>query len=356
MEVNRDEALRCLDIAKRQLSSGDFAKARKFAEKSISLFPTPEAKTFLAKVDQEEASPSSSSSSSTSAAPNTKSSSQPSTPSGTSSARPNSVPPRQRSTNTPTTDHKPVERDYTPEQVAAVKKVRSSGGDFYKVLGVSKDASDSDIKKAYRKLALQMHPDKNGAPGADEAFKIVSKAFTVLSDPQKRAIFDQHGPEDGRSSGVNYDRASPMGQGFGGMNGMNGFGEEISPEELFNMFFGGGSFGSGSRFTSAHYVPYFVNERKFRNTFMKPGEDVLDPNRAVGGLTVQQILQQLETNVENAYLKHMGAECAEQKKRKEVARNKAMGFFGPDKKLMAAANALTTPSCDAIADKFGKMY
>lgn len=67
----------------------------------------------------------------------------------------------------------------------------------------------------------------------------------MLSDPQKRAIFDQHGPEDGKSSGVNYDRASPMGaQGFGGgMHGMNGFGEEISPEELFNMFFGGGNFG-----------------------------------------------------------------------------------------------------------------
>lgn len=81
---------------------------------------------------------------------------------------------------------------------------------------------------------------------------VVSKAFTVLSDPQKRAIFDQHGPEDGKSSGVNYDRASPMGaQGFGGgMHGMNGFGEEISPEELFNMFFGGGNFG-GCKYPSS---------------------------------------------------------------------------------------------------------
>jgi len=72
---------------------------------------------------------------------------------------------------------------------------------------------------------------------------VVSKAFTVLSDPQKRAIFDQHGPDDGKSTGVNYDRASPMGHGFGGGGrGMNGY-EEVSPEELFNMFFGGGSFG-----------------------------------------------------------------------------------------------------------------
>lgn len=75
-------------------------------------------------------------------------------------------------------------------------------------------------------------------------FVVVSKAFTVLSDPQKRAIFDQHGPDEGKSSGVNYDRANPTGHGFGGgMHGMNGFSEEISPEELFNMFFGGGQFG-----------------------------------------------------------------------------------------------------------------
>lgn len=72
---------------------------------------------------------------------------------------------------------------------------------------------------------------------------VVSKAFTVLSDPQKRAIFDQHGPDEGKSSGVNYDRASPAGHhhhrgGFTYTHG--GYGEEISPEDLFNMFFGGG--------------------------------------------------------------------------------------------------------------------
>ncbi|ORZ27753.1 hypothetical protein BCR41DRAFT_331442 [Lobosporangium transversale] len=414
MEVNKDEALRCLDIARRHLNSGNYASARKFGNKSVSLFPTPEANTFLHKVEHEEEAGQATTSSTTS-----------------------------------TAEHKPVEREYTPEQVAAVKKIRSSGGDFYKVLGVSKDATDADIKKAYRKLALQMHPDKNGAPGADEAFKIVSKAFTVLSDPQKRAIFDQHGPESGRSSGVNYDRASPMGQGF---NGMNGFGEEISPEELFNMFFGGGSFGGSfhsatfagpgfgprpfrpytqqtqrqpqqqaqgagatsgfssliqilplillfiisltsnffsdsdssssrdsspaasdfslgahgsyqsARFTSAHHVPYFVNERRFRNTFTKPGGGekrdvhVLDLNKVINGVKVQQILTQLEENVETTYLKYMRNECLNEIKRKELAHSRAQGFFGRDKKMWEAAERMTTPSCDIIRDKFGSRY
>ncbi|KAF9112464.1 hypothetical protein BGX27_003351 [Mortierella sp. AM989] len=238
MEVNKDEAQRCLDIARRHLNSANYTSARKFGLKSISLFPTSEAETFVKKVDREEASAAkSTSSSSASAGADTRANSQ---STGTSSARPNTATPL-RSRSAPV-DHKPIEREYTPEQTAAVKAIRSSGGDFYKVLGVKKDATDSEIKKAYRKVALQMHPDKNGAPGADEAFKIVSKAFTVLSDPQKRAIFDQHGPDEGRNSSVNYDRANPAGQQFGyGRRGTHA--EEVSPEELFNMFFGSGSFG-----------------------------------------------------------------------------------------------------------------
>ena len=65
--------------------------------------------------------------------------------------------------------------------------------DFYQVLGVSKDASDSDIKKAYRKLAVQYHPDKNpGNKEAEERFKEISAAFDVLKDPNKRAKYDQN--------------------------------------------------------------------------------------------------------------------------------------------------------------------
>jgi DnaJ homolog subfamily B member 12 len=76
--------------------------------------------------------------------------------------------------------------------------------------------------------------------------KVVSRAFQVLSDPDKRAAFDRHGDDpDSRTAGMG---ASPFGNGFPGMRtygGGNAYGEEISPEELFNLFFGGGGFGGG---------------------------------------------------------------------------------------------------------------
>jgi curved DNA-binding protein CbpA len=62
--------------------------------------------------------------------------------------------------------------------------------DYYKILGVPKTATDDEIKKAYRKLALQNHPDKNKNPGAEEKFKEIAEAWTVLSDKEKRKTYD----------------------------------------------------------------------------------------------------------------------------------------------------------------------
>lgn len=69
------------------------------------------------------------------------------------------------------------------------------GKDYYKTLGIPKGSTDEDIKKAYRKLALKFHPDKNKSPGAEEKFKEVAEAYEVLSDKKKRELYDKYGEE-----------------------------------------------------------------------------------------------------------------------------------------------------------------
>ncbi|TCS83743.1 molecular chaperone DnaJ [Tepidibacillus fermentans] len=102
--------------------------------------------------------------------------------------------------------------------------------DYYEVLGVSKNATEDEIKKAYRKLARQYHPDVNKEPDAVEKFKEVKEAYEVLSDPNKRARYDQFGHED--------PTAGFGGGGFGG----GGFSSADFGDfgDIFDMFFGGG--------------------------------------------------------------------------------------------------------------------
>lgn len=95
--------------------------------------------------------------------------------------------------------------------------------DYYEVLGISRDASDEEIKKAYRKLAFQYHPDRNKDKGAEEKFKEINEAYEVLSDPQKRANYDRFGQAD----------ISEFGTGFEDF-GFGSFGD------IFDAFFGGG--------------------------------------------------------------------------------------------------------------------
>ena len=102
--------------------------------------------------------------------------------------------------------------DATPKQKELVARITRTK-DYYELFGVGKSASEDEIKRAYRKLALQLHPDKNTAPGAEEAFKKVNKAWDVLSDKNKRATYDNFGAEAAEG------RPGAGGNPFGGFGG-----------------------------------------------------------------------------------------------------------------------------------------
>ena len=110
------------------------------------------------------------------------------------------------------------------------------GKDYYKTLGVDKSASDDEIKKAYRKMALRFHPDKNRDPGAEDMFKEISEAYEVLSDKDKRAAFDRWGSEGLRPGGGGPGAGGGGGGHTGGFTFTN---HHADPFEIFRTFFGG---------------------------------------------------------------------------------------------------------------------
>ena len=119
--------------------------------------------------------------------------------------------------------------------------------DYYELLGVSKNASDAEIKAAYRKQALKWHPDRNKSPDANAKFKEINKAFEVLADPKKKEMYDQYGEEAFSRSGYGggggqtyqqgpftYTYSSSGGNPFEGMD-FGGFSDHF---EIFEQFFG----------------------------------------------------------------------------------------------------------------------
>jgi tetratricopeptide (TPR) repeat protein len=117
----------------------------------------------------------------------------------------------------------------TPEQdreCAEILKIK----DYYQILGVQKTANEDEIKRAYKKLAIRFHPDKNQSEHAADAFKKISHAFTHLKEPEKREFYDKHGTEE-----EFRERHTAQQTHY--------YEEEVDPFDLFEMFFMGGNAG-----------------------------------------------------------------------------------------------------------------
>lgn len=177
-QVNKDEAERCRDMGATLLRRGDTARAIKLLKKSLQLYPLPGVEALLAQAEGTSSSTTNGSSSSST--------------NGSAAPAPTTRTPAARSESTGADG-----RSYTEEQVEVVRTVlrakEGGRGAHYRVLGIEPSANEAQIKKAYRRLSLKVHPDKNAAPHADEAFKAVGLAYATLSDEQKRHIYDRYG-------------------------------------------------------------------------------------------------------------------------------------------------------------------
>lgn len=234
MEVNKEEAERCRDMGAAALKAGQQERGIKLLKKSLNMYALPGVAALLSQAEKSaEKSANGGTSSTPAATPRPQTSRSASTASAASS------------------NNGSDGRAFTDEQAKIVKEILAAKeggrGAHYRVLGVAATATESELKKAYRKRALKLHPDKNSAPHADEAFKAVGLAYGTLSDGQKRTIYDRYGDEDPDNRGGGG--GGGMARGPGGVHFRRGAGaEDINPEDLFNMFFGGGMARGGPGF------------------------------------------------------------------------------------------------------------
>lgn len=239
MDGNKDEALKCLKIGKDALGLGDRARALKFIKKAQRLDPSLPVDDLLSTLeDTNEQSKSSESGA------------------GAGDGESSGVRHRAPTTGLGLGSGSGV-GSCTKEQITIVREIRRKN-DYYDILGLEKTCSVEDVRKAYRKLSLKVHPDKNKAPGSEEAFKKVSKAFQCLSVEENRKQYDLSGSDEPVYQRQTRHRAH---QGFG-----NGFFYEgdVDAEEIFRNFFFGGTnprattqfsgfnFGTGTGTRTAH--------------------------------------------------------------------------------------------------------
>ncbi|KAG8851693.1 hypothetical protein FRC20_001675 [Serendipita sp. 405] len=386
--ANKEEALKALSIAKRYLNADppNIATAKKLALKSVSLCETSEAMNLLERIRvlEEDSKYSRTTTPNGSAKPD---STQPNGSAGHStSSEPFAGREGMKHRTTHTQDAPSVggssaaskgksrddeKREYTPEQLAVVKRIRKcKATEYYEILSLQKDCEEAEVKKAYRKLALQLHPDKNGAPGADEAFKMVSKAFQVLSDTSLRAAFDRDGgdPESRFGSGMRPTSGQAGGtQQAEGPRGFKGVFLQLLPIIMFLLLafsntifdllssavstpdpsyqFAESSHHSLARTTGGRFkVQYFVNPQQFTTHPMSTSDS---------GNARSPQLQRFEKGVEERWVNWKYSECVRSKEIVERQVENLRGIFGigADWEKIDKLRKETIPSCEELRKK-----
>jgi len=167
----------------------------------------------------------------------------------------------------------------------------ANNDDYYKILGVDKNATESEIKKAYKKLAIKYHPDKNlNNKEAEEKFKIISDAYSILSDKDKRLKYDQFGK-----------------------NGLNNNGINVNPNDIFNTFFQGQDpFGSGFPFSNG------FSKGNVRTTIHRNGVSYTRFNNSGSRIPRQPLQYPNEVNIIRKNIKIMVVKISNIYKRKEI--------------------------------------
>ncbi|XP_042517314.1 chaperone protein dnaJ 49-like [Macadamia integrifolia] len=209
MDGNKDEAARCIGIAEAAMASGDKQRALKFIRIAQRLNQNLQLDDLLAACEKLESMTSTSS-------PDQK-------PVGQNHKEPTS-------SKFPELSH--GGGNYTEEHLKLIREVKKNK-DYYAILGVERTCSVEEIRKAYRKLSLKVHPDKNKAPGSEEAFKKVCKAFKCLSDEDSRRQYDQTGLVEEFEYNQQHNvrrRRRRTSHGF--------FDDDFDPDEIFRSFFG----------------------------------------------------------------------------------------------------------------------
>ncbi|XP_062201570.1 chaperone protein dnaJ 49-like [Phragmites australis] len=228
MEGNKDDAAKCLRIGKDALDAGDRSRAIKFLSKAKRLDPSLPIDHLLSPLLSPEDDASSTSSASLSSSPQPPPPSQPAAAAEATEA--DGL--RERKQKGKKREEETGAREYTAEQLEVVRQVKKHTRDYYQILGLEKDCTVEDVRKAYRKLSLKVHPDKNKALGAEDAFKAVSKAFQCLSDAESRRRYDLVGSDE---PVTHNRRAASTARAYNGF-----YEDDFDPDEIFRNFFFGG--------------------------------------------------------------------------------------------------------------------